>query len=69
MDQESWSGNLPEPSSCDSSDDPVEEFRRAATRVMGKSLGREVTRVEAEILFAVASNRARVDGTYLQDDD
>lgn len=48
--------------------DPVERFRASATRVFGDSLGREVTRVEAEILLAVACNRATVGG-YLQDDD
>lgn len=48
--------------------DPVEGFRASATRVFGESLGRDVTRVEAEILLAVACNRARVGG-YLADDD
>lgn len=49
-------------------DDPVERFRASATRVFGESIGRDVTRVEAEILLAVACNRGRVGG-YLADDD
>lgn len=72
MDQESWSGNVPVIGTVDTSEDPIESFRRSLHTVLGKRLakGQTVSRQDAEILYALAQNkRTEQAGRYLADDD
>lgn len=56
MKQENWSGNLPE-MLAQPQDDPIETYRKSLQTVLGRKLGKGHTigRVEAEVLFALAS--------------